>query len=30
VPPNWPVSFYGYRVIGTALNPYPLLVAACG
>src|SRR5262245_7719592 len=30
VPPDWPVSFYGYRVIGTALNPYPLLVAACG
>jgi murein DD-endopeptidase MepM/ murein hydrolase activator NlpD len=30
VPPDWPVSYYGYRVIGTALNPYPLLVAACG
>jgi peptidoglycan LD-endopeptidase LytH len=30
VPPDWPVSFYGYRVIGTALNPYPLLVYACG
>jgi len=30
VPPDWPVSFYGYRVIGTALNPYPVLVYACG
>jgi murein DD-endopeptidase MepM/ murein hydrolase activator NlpD len=30
VPADWPVSYYGYRVIGTALNPYPLLVAACG
>ena len=30
VPADWPVSFYGYRVIGTALNPYPLLVYACG
>jgi murein DD-endopeptidase MepM/ murein hydrolase activator NlpD len=30
VPADWPVSFYGYRVIGTAINPYPLLVYACG
>jgi murein DD-endopeptidase MepM/ murein hydrolase activator NlpD len=34
VPPDWPVSYYGYRVIGSgstpALNPYPLLVYACG
>jgi len=30
VPADWPVSYYGYRVIGTAINPYPLLVAACG
>jgi len=30
VPADWPVSFYGYRTIGTALNPYPLLVYACG
>jgi murein DD-endopeptidase MepM/ murein hydrolase activator NlpD len=30
VPSDWPTSYYGYRVIGTALNPYPLLVAACG
>lgn len=29
-PSDWPVSYYGYRVIGTAINPYPLLVAACG
>jgi murein DD-endopeptidase MepM/ murein hydrolase activator NlpD len=29
VPSDWPVSAYGYRVIGTALNPYPLLVAVC-
>jgi murein DD-endopeptidase MepM/ murein hydrolase activator NlpD len=30
VPSDWPVSSYGYRVIGTAVNPYPLLVAVCG
>jgi murein DD-endopeptidase MepM/ murein hydrolase activator NlpD len=30
VPPDWPVSAYGYRVIGTAVNPYPLLVPVCG
>ncbi len=30
VPSDWPVSAYGYRVIGTAVNPYPLLVAVCG
>ena len=30
VPADWPISYYGYRVIGTAINPYPLLVAACG
>jgi murein DD-endopeptidase MepM/ murein hydrolase activator NlpD len=30
VPSDWPTSYYGYRVIGTAVNPYPLLVAACG
>jgi murein DD-endopeptidase MepM/ murein hydrolase activator NlpD len=29
VPANWPVSYYGFTVIGTAINPYPLLVAAC-
>jgi murein DD-endopeptidase MepM/ murein hydrolase activator NlpD len=29
-PADWPTSYYGYRVIGSALNPYPLLVDACG
>jgi peptidoglycan hydrolase CwlO-like protein len=29
IPSNWPKSAYGYSVIGTALNPYPLLVQAC-
>jgi peptidoglycan LD-endopeptidase LytH len=28
-PANWPTSYYGFRVIGSALNPYPLLVDAC-
>lgn len=30
IPSGWPASAYGYSVIGTAINPYPLLVAACG
>ncbi len=30
IPSNWPKSAYGYSVIGTAVNPYPLLVQACG
>lgn len=30
IPPSWPASGYGYSVIGSAVNPYPLLVAACG
>lgn len=31
IPSGWPASVpYGYSVIGTAINPYPLLVAACG
>jgi murein DD-endopeptidase MepM/ murein hydrolase activator NlpD len=30
VPSGWPPSYYGYSVIGSAINPYPLLVAACG
>jgi peptidoglycan hydrolase CwlO-like protein len=30
IPVSWPVSYYGYSVIGNALNPYPLLVDACG
>ena len=29
-PSGWPASYYGYTVIGSALNPYPLLVNACG
>jgi len=29
VPAGWPASYYGYSVIGTAVNPYPLLVEAC-
>ena len=30
VPSNWPASYYGYTVIGTAANPYPVLVDVCG
>lgn len=30
IPASWPVSSYGYSVVGSALNPYPLLVDACG
>jgi murein DD-endopeptidase MepM/ murein hydrolase activator NlpD len=30
IPANWPASSYGYSVVGSAINPYPLLVAACG
>jgi peptidoglycan hydrolase CwlO-like protein len=29
IPSSWPTSYYGYSVIGTAINPYPLLVDAC-
>jgi murein DD-endopeptidase MepM/ murein hydrolase activator NlpD len=29
IPSGWPSSYYGYSVIGTAVNPYPLLIAAC-
>jgi peptidoglycan LD-endopeptidase LytH len=29
MPTSWPASPYGYSVIGTAINPYPLLIAAC-
>jgi peptidoglycan hydrolase CwlO-like protein len=28
-PSTWPASYYGYTVIGSALNPYPLVVDAC-
>jgi peptidoglycan hydrolase CwlO-like protein len=27
---NWPGSAYGYSVIGTAVNPYPMLLEVCG
>lgn len=30
MPGPWPISFYGYSVIENAINPYPLLVQACG
>ena len=30
MPPTWPTSYYGYSIIEDAINPYPLLVAACG
>jgi murein DD-endopeptidase MepM/ murein hydrolase activator NlpD len=30
VPSNWPASYYGYSVIGSAVNPYPVLVDICG
>ena len=28
-PATWPSSYYGYTVIDSALNPYPLIVDAC-
>jgi murein DD-endopeptidase MepM/ murein hydrolase activator NlpD len=30
MPDGWPASYYGYSVIDDAINPYPLLVDACG
>jgi murein DD-endopeptidase MepM/ murein hydrolase activator NlpD len=30
MPGAWPVSSYGYSVIEDAINPYPMLVQACG
>lgn len=30
MPSSWPSSSYGYSIIEDAVNPYPLLVAACG
>jgi murein DD-endopeptidase MepM/ murein hydrolase activator NlpD len=30
MPRSWPRSYYGYSVIEDAINPYPLLVQACG
>lgn len=29
IPTNWPVSPYGYSVIGSAVNPWPLLSQVC-
>ena len=29
IPSEWPSSPYGYRVIGSAVNPYPLLSPIC-
>lgn len=29
IPENWPVSPYGYSVIGSAVNPWPLLSQVC-
>ncbi len=29
IPSNWPASPYGYSVIGSAVNPYPLLSQVC-
>jgi murein DD-endopeptidase MepM/ murein hydrolase activator NlpD len=29
IPSDWPVSPYGYSVIGTAVNPFPLLSQVC-
>ncbi len=29
IPTDWPKSPYGYAVIGSAVNPYPLLVQVC-
>ena len=30
MPPSWPASYYGHSIIDDAINPYPLLVDACG
>ncbi|HEX7246908.1 MAG TPA: peptidoglycan DD-metalloendopeptidase family protein [Actinomycetota bacterium] len=30
IPSPWPASYYGHSVIDDAINPYPLLVDACG
>ena len=30
IPSPWPQSYYGYAVIEDAINPYPLLIQACG
>jgi murein DD-endopeptidase MepM/ murein hydrolase activator NlpD len=30
MPGSWPPSYYGYSVIEDAINPYPMLLQACG
>lgn len=30
MPGDWPRSYYGYGVVEDAINPYPLLLQACG
>ncbi len=30
LPGGWPTSAYGYSVVDDAINPYPLLIQACG
>jgi murein DD-endopeptidase MepM/ murein hydrolase activator NlpD len=30
MPGSWPTSYYGYSVIEDAINPYPMLLQACG
>jgi murein DD-endopeptidase MepM/ murein hydrolase activator NlpD len=30
IPSGWPYSVYGYGVIEDAINPYPMLIQACG
>lgn len=29
IPTNWPASPYGYSVVGSAVNPFPLLAQVC-
>jgi murein DD-endopeptidase MepM/ murein hydrolase activator NlpD len=29
IPPDWPMSPYGFNVIGSAVNPFPLLAQVC-
>jgi murein DD-endopeptidase MepM/ murein hydrolase activator NlpD len=29
IPSDWPVSPYGYNIIGSAVNPFPLLAQVC-
>ena len=29
IPSSWPTSPYGYRVVGSAVNPWPVLQSVC-